>query len=176
MSSGPTLYVQDSDKNYPRIRLSDEEYGRAIQAFPVVCSDVVIIDRDKKTIFLTNRASKPAGGWWFIGGRSFVGETEFQSIQRCFKRETGLLIPEERFKFVCMNRYFFSDRQQEPQDMGCDSLCYTMALELTEEERKRVVLDPVEYADGKLREFTWSDLQSKDVRQMFRDFYTKVFA
>ncbi len=175
-NASPKLYRDQSEKKYPSVRLGDEEYGRAIQSLVVVCTDIVVVDTPTKTIYLPRRASRPASGkWWFVGGRSFIGETEQQSAQRCFRRETGLLIEENRFEFICMNRYFFADRQQIPQDVGCDSLCYTFSLQLTEEERSRVVLDPKEYQEGGLRAFGREDLQTEGVQQCVRDVYKNIF-
>lgn len=174
----PKLYVEDSSHVYPKIHLSDEEYANAIQTLVVVCTDVVFIDRPKKTIYLARRASKPAQGWWwFIGGRSRVGEDERSSIQRCVLRETKLTISKERFEFVCMNRYFFKNRAQPPQEVGCDSLCYVFCLELTPEELNGIQLDAQEYVAGnELRAFTYADLvKDPDVTPQVLDVYLRIF-
>lgn len=175
-SLAPKLYVEQPGHVYQPLRLEEAEYARAIQSLVVVCTDIGIIDPEFKTIYLVRRFSRPASGWWwFIGGRSRIGETEQQSARRCFRRETRLLIGEERFNFVCMNRYFFKDRQQLPHEVGCDSLCYTLSVQLTKEERNRIVLDPREYRGG-LQAFRYEELQSTErVQDPIRDFYTKVF-
>ncbi|MDO8574889.1 MAG: NUDIX domain-containing protein [bacterium] len=177
MSSAPKLFVEQSGRMYYPLRLEEREYARAIQSLVFVCTDIGIIDVSSKMIYLARRALRPASGWWwFIGGRSRIGETEYQSAQRCFERETGLLIAEERFNFVCMNRYFFKDRQQEPREAGCDSLCYTLSLHLTDEERARIILDPHEYLGGGLQAFDYEKLQSTEgVQDPVRDFYIKAF-
>lgn len=171
-NTAPKLYIEQPEHVYQPSRLEEAEYAKAIQALIVVCTDIGIIDPKSNTIYLARRASRPASGWWwFIGGRSRIGETEQQSAQRCFKRETGLLIEEWRFNFVCMNRYFFKDRQQPPHEVGCDSLCYTLSVQLTKEERERVVLDPHEYLDGGLQAFHYEELQSTEgVQDPIRDF------
>lgn len=158
--SQPKFWREDPEHVIPRLRIeSDGEYARAIQALVVVCTDVAIIDSPSKTIYLAKRASRPAHDrWWYIGGRCFPGETEYESMQRCFKRETGLLIEQSRFVFRCMNRYTFKDRQQEPVEIGCDSLCYTFTVELSADERELITLDQHEYAAGGLHAFTHADL------------------
>jgi len=177
VNSAPKLFVEHPGHVYYPLHLEEEEYARAIQSLVIVCTDIGIIDPESKTIYLARRALRAARGWWwFIGGRSRIGETEYQSAQRCFKRETGLLIAEERFNFVCMNRYFFKDRQQEPREVGCDSLSYALSLHLTDEERTRIVLDPHEYLDGGLQAFDYERLQSAEgVHDPIRDFYIRVF-
>ena len=173
----PNLYEEERKKVYPSVILEEIDYGRGIETLVVVCTDIGIIDSESKTLYLARRALRPASGrWWFIGGRIFVGEPEKKSAQRCFKRETGLLIEECRFQFVCMNRYFFKDRQQAPHEVGCDSLCYTFAIQLTSKEREQIVLDSREYQGGSLREFKREELQSGgEVWLPLCDFYTKVF-
>ncbi|MEK7107572.1 MAG: NUDIX hydrolase [Patescibacteria group bacterium] len=177
-NQAPKLYVEQPGHVYQPLRLGEAEYAKAIQSLVVVCTDIGIIDPEAKTIYLARRKSRPASGWWwFIGGRCCVGETECQSAQRCFKRETGLLIERERFQYVSMNRYFFKDRQQAPHEVGCDSLCYTLSLQLTREERGRIALDPHEYLDGGLRAFNCQELQATEgVQDSVRDFYAKIFA
>lgn len=177
MSSAPKLFIEQSGHTYYIISLEEREYARAIQSLVFVCTDIGIIDVSSKMIYLAQRALRPGSGWWwFIGGRSHIGETEYQSAQRCFKRETGLLIAEERFNFVCMNRYFFKDRQQEPREVGCDSLCYTLSLNLTDEERAQITLDSSEYLGGGLQAFDYERLKSTEgVHDPVRDFYTKIF-
>lgn len=176
-NSSPKIYVEEPGHIYDPLRLEEAEYARAIQSLIVVCTDIGIIDSESKTIYLARRASRPANGWWwFIGGRSRIGETEHQSARRCFQRETGLLIDERRFNFVCMNRYFFKNRQQLPHEVGCDSLCYTLSVGLTKEERDRVILDPHEYLDSGLREFHYEELRlTEGVQDPIRDFYAEVF-
>lgn len=172
----PKLYVEDPNHKIPRVRLTDEEYARAIQAMVIVCTDVAIVDPSMETIYLAKRSARPGKGWWwFIGGRSAVGETERQSITRCLHRETGLQIAEDRFCFRCMNRFFLKDREQEPQNVGCDSLSYTFSLDLTSEERRQIVLDKAEYGQSELGEFDRKRIQQSDIQPAISDFYKMVF-
>jgi len=172
----PKVYVDEPRQIFNPLFLSDEEYERATRALIIVCTDVGLIDVRSKTIWLARRSSRPAQNqWWFIGGRTRIGETETESIQRCFKRETGLLIPKNRFNFVCMNRFFWKDRQQLPHEAGCDCLAYTMALQLSHEERAQIVLDRNEYQDGGLRAFSYDSLKAEGIHQYIRDFCEKVF-
>lgn len=145
----------------PKKRLSEEAYKEALESFVVVCADVLFTDGENpKTILLASRRAKPMRGWWFVGGRIYAGEPAEEAMVRLMKRETGLVLPQERFKLIGLNRYFFSERQQEPQTLGCDSLSYVFTAELSPAERDTAAknLDPKEYdpAEG-LRAFSSAD-------------------
>lgn len=177
MNEAPKLYVEDTRHTYQPKRLGDQAYAEALQCFVVVCTDACIIDPNG-SIFLARRRSRPASGWWwFIGGRMMIGETEQTSVARCFLRETKVGVDPNRFKFLCMNHYHFRDRAQPPIEVGCASLCFTMTIELTKNELDAVRLDPTEYLDGGLREFTRADLEVRadGVTDIVRDVYRKVF-
>lgn len=151
-SQTPKLYIEDVKHIFPRIYLPDDVYVQALDAMILVCTDIGIIDRRDRAVFLIRRKARPADGWlWFLGGRSYPGESETSAAHRCILRETGLSITKERFEFVSMNRYFFPDREQFPQDRGTDSLCYTFALELSQDERSKMVIDAKEYSGGLVR-------------------------
>lgn len=157
--------------------LPDEVYAQALESFVVVCTDVVPINRSRRTIYLARRAVKPMQGWWWIGGRMFAGEHEQESVKRCFRRETSLDLPSERFEYVAMYRYWWKDRKQEPQDKGADDLSYTFVVELTSEELRKVShkLDKKEYAQGGLQEFDRERLSIENVHPAILDLYNRVF-
>lgn len=105
-----------------------------------------------------------------------AGEIPSASIKRCFKRETSLDVSEEKFKFVCMNRYFWKDRQQEPQDIGCDSLAYMFYLELSDEEFSKIILESHEYGLSTLQEFDKDALVKEKVHPAIFDIYQEIFS
>lgn len=153
-------YVEDPKHQYSSVRLGDKEYGNAIGAFSIVCTDAYIIDKNSKELFLAPRRSMPASGWWWpIGGRSLMGELPEQSVWRCFKRETRLLIEINRFRLISLHHFFFVDRAQEPINVGCSTATYTFIVELTNEERGKIVFDREEYLEGgSLRAFGREEL------------------
>jgi len=57
-------------------------------------------------------------------------ETKEEAAARNFKRETGLEIPQNRFKLVAVFDYRWKDRAQPPQEIGCDMLGYTFIVKL----------------------------------------------
>lgn len=160
--------------------LSDETYAEAIESFVIVCADVLFINRKNRSVLLlARRKVKPMQGLWLIGGRVFAGEPERAAIVRLAKREVGLDIAPERFEYVCTNRYLWTDREQEPQDKGSDDLCYTFALEVSDEERRGAAahLDPHEYdTTTGLQEFNKERLEKESVHQAIRDLYDIVFS
>ncbi len=157
------------------VYLDDVEYTRATQCLVLLCADVLIISKDRKTFYLARRKSRPAKDWWwFIGGRRKFGELPTKSPQRCFERETGLRISAKRFQYVVTNEYFFVDRQQEPQDAGTHSIAQTYVVYLSEKEIRRIKLDPKEYHDGGLRKFTFMNLRKPGLRHPVRDTVRKI--
>jgi 8-oxo-dGTP pyrophosphatase MutT (NUDIX family) len=72
------------------IFLSDEEYGRALDAIVKGCSDAFILSAKGTHVLLGKRKIHPQADWWFIGGRIRPGETPQAAIKRNMKRELGL--------------------------------------------------------------------------------------
>ena len=175
----PHLYVEDPRHRIQPVHLSDAEYARAISALIIVCTDVLIIDAARQTIALAQRAVLPMRGLWCIGGRRRAGERSEASIRRCFQRETGLDLPEDRFRFLCAVEYLWANRAQEPSDAGSHNLSYQFTVELDASERALAAahLDPREYdvAHG-LRDFARADLVTASVHPVILDWYDAVFS
>ena len=145
----------------PSVRLSDEEYGRALQRFIPACTDVLPIDSAKRVIYLARRRAMPNASWWFIGGGTFPHESYPQSAARCFKRETGVDLALDRLTLVADIDYIWKDRAQEPTTIGCHMIGYTFTVEITSEEiaQAAVGLEPTEYhADLGFRAFDRDEL------------------
>lgn len=180
MKNGTSVmtFVEDPNHSMQPVLLSRSIYQKAIEAFVIVCADVVLLNPERHTIFLTKRRHKPMNELWIIGGRIMAGESEFAAIQRKFKHETSLEIEHSRFKFLTMVRYFCEDRQQEPQNRGSDNLSYTFTLELTPGELLTASrsLDPDEYDKSfGLKEFTREDLLAAKVNNAILYFYDLIF-
>lgn len=158
------LYKEPGFKGLEKKFMSESAYSEALTSLVIVCTDVLLVNRVNKTVYLAKRRSKPMNDWWLIGGRMYAGELPEESMARCFKRETSVEIEKNRFKFVALNRYFFKDRQQTPQNIGCDSLCYTFILEPTKEELNKISLDSNEYQGG-IREFTRETISREKVNE-----------
>ncbi|TSC79454.1 MAG: hypothetical protein G01um101429_441 [Parcubacteria group bacterium Gr01-1014_29] len=156
----------------------DVGYSHALDMFVIVCVDAVLVNREHKTIYLARRRAKPMQGWWVVGGRMRAGEKEQDAIRRKFLQETSVDVDPARFEFLRMNRYFWKDRQQEPQENGNDSLAYTFAIELTKQELRQVSenLERNEYeASGGLREFTREELIEEGIHEAIIDLYDQIY-
>jgi ADP-ribose pyrophosphatase YjhB (NUDIX family) len=173
----PKSYVENAHSML-KVFLSDETYAEAISAMVFVTSDAVIVNRERKTFYLAKRRALPMAGWWWIGGRVYSSEPANKAIARIFKRETELDIPANRFKFMLMQRYIWSTRQQEPQEVGSDCLSYIHIVELYESEIESACanLDPKEYdASVGLQEFTRDELAEINAHDAIQDMYITVF-
>lgn len=175
----PKIYPE-----YPALRLtakfiSDSAYPEVLDGLNRTCVDIVPISRSCNKIFLAKRAIKPMQGWWWIGGGMRRGETYREAAVRNFKRETSLDISQDRLEFVIENRYWWKDREQEPQENGCDMTAYTYAIQLTDEEITIASknLDKKEYEPGVgLQGFDRSQLTEIGVHEAILDFYDEVFS
>ena len=174
----PKLYVEDPTHRMERTFLNEETYEQAMRAMIIVCTDTVIMNRKRKTIYLAKRAIKPMQGLWWIGGRRLTGENALSSVHRCFRRETGLDLHAMRFALVDIAEYLWQDRQQQPQNVGSHNLCHTFAVELNNTELKQAKsgLEKQEYESGfGLKEFGRYDLVQNEVHQVILDVYDKIF-
>ena len=173
-------YKEDEEKyrktKIPAVRLSDDEYEKVLRCLVLACTDIVIIDRDKQIFYLANRISKPMTGWWWIGGRMGAGETKEEAAMRNFKRETGLNLSSDRLRLVAVFDYFWKDRQQVPQEVGCHMLAYTFVVELTAEELAAIGLEKSEYeASAGLTAFNREQLIKEKVFPAILDLYDLIF-
>ena len=171
------IYREASNHRIQPVRLDDKTYAEAIQSFVIVCTDAIVFNRERRTVFLARRLVKPMQGWWIIGGRMQAGESPHQSMRRCFKRETSLDLPDERFNLLRLNRYLWKDREQEPQNAGSDDLCFTFSIELTKQEIQKAsqALERDEYEAGGLSEFNYAKLNREGVNPIIIDLFDQFF-
>lgn len=178
MAQVPKLYRQDPDHRMSGGYLDDATYAAAITSFVFMCTDAVIVNSNRRTIFLANRCVKPMMGLWIIGGRWFAGETRAESMVRCFKRETGLDVVPDRFGYVYTNEYMWAERRQEPQNVGSHNVAYTFRVSLTDAEIAAAAkhLNPDEYdREFGLREFNREDLVRDGAHEAILDLYDEIF-
>jgi len=146
---------------------SNEEFSRALSSFPIVGIDILLVNFDRKTVYLAERRARPLkGSRWFIGGRILTGETPEVAASRIFKRETGQVLDPGKLAFLFQARYFLKDREQEPHDAGTDAFSFTFSLAVNDDEiaKIRTGLDPKEYESGAgLEEFDSARLDSDEV-------------
>lgn len=171
-------FTEDGYQPIPSIRLSDDEYGRALQCFVPACTDIVPIDVDQRLVYLAYRVSKPMTGWWWIGGVMKPDKSKEEAAAENFKRETGLKIPQSRLQLVAVFNYRYKDRAQSPQEIGCHMLGYMFTVELTAAELAFVSanLEKEEYEKGAgLFAFDRERLIKSEVFPAVLDLYDHVF-
>jgi len=178
---GPfSLYIE-GDGVRPEMQggyMSDDVYNVVLNNTIIVCTDVVIINSDRRILYLAKRVARPMPGLWWIGGRRVKGETAIEGIQRNFRRETGLDLPLDRFEYVTMTEYLWQDREQKPQENGSHNLCHQFSIELTEAEldATRQGLEIREY-DPKfgLQEFDRKRLVAMRVHPVIVEVFDTIF-
>ncbi len=177
MNPTTRVYTENPNHKLAAVRLSDEEYGRAIQALIILCVDAVIVNNERRTIYLTKRRTKPMDGWWWIGGRRVFGKSAEESMVTNFARETGLKLSPDRFEFILRQEYVWKDREQEPQDVGSHNDSNVHTVTLTDEELASVNenLDQTEYDGTGLVEFTREKLVEEQVHPAILGLYDAYF-
>lgn len=172
----PQLY-----KELPELQLSSQfvdpaVYAQAIESLIIVCTDIVFINRQHKTLYLVKRKAKPSATWYMFGGRMKRGETETEAALRNLKKETGLTLTADRLTYWNIGRFWWKDRQQEPQDRGVDALAFMFIVEPTAEELAAIQLDPEEYeAEIGVRAFSQDELAAEKVHPIFLEIYNAIF-
>jgi len=69
-----------------------EQYNQIIEVLPILCVDVIIMNRRGEYLVI-KRANEPRKGeWWVIGGRLLKGETLEQAVVRKVWEETSLKV------------------------------------------------------------------------------------
>ena len=161
------------------VKLDDEQYERAMLAFPVLCADVLPINRERKVVYLAPRNLRPKRGWWTLGGRVLRGEPFIEAARRKLKQEAGLEIEAARLMQIAFHRYVCVDREQVPHDTGTDTPTMIFIFEPTEEELDVMSskLDPKEYEGSKgMREFTRHAMVDAQVDPHLVVLYDQIFA
>lgn len=179
LATEPKVYQESPGFRITPLPASPELHARVLESYINVCADAVPVNFSRKTIWLAKRRTKPHQDWWWIGGWMQAGETAEEAMSRKWANETPVKVAPARFVFVCLNRYFWKERQQKPQDIGCDCLAFTFLVELTAEELDSVSrgLDPSEYdATSGLQEFDRQGLTDINAHPAILDFYDQVFS
>ena len=171
-----SLYIEDPKHKMEKKLLDKKTYARAIKSLVIVRTEVVIFNRRKELIYLARRKIKPRPRLWIVGGRSFAGETPHESMRRCFEKETSLNLLEKRFALIGINRYFWKDREQTPQNIGSDNLAYVFAAELDpwEVSVSSYELNKEKY-EPELQAFDMKRLKKEKVHPSIIDLYKRLF-
>lgn len=172
-------YIDNAQFRLQAAFMSDGALVEMLDARPIVNSDVVLINREKRAIYLPTRISRPAEGLWFIGGARKAGETALETIVRRVSKETGAAIVSSRFEHVGIIEYIWSYRKELPHENGRHDINWIFALEPTVDEMGAINthLHEDEYDTSKgLREFgSISQLREAGARDIVLDVYSTLF-
>jgi hypothetical protein len=158
-------FHEDKAHHVEKIRLSDEQYALATQALPVVCTDVVLVDREGRFI-LFYRNHSAAKGWWWSGGSWKAELSREESIAKILLRELGF-VPEKVMTLAVFD-HFWVTRRELPHETGRHDIIFLHTVVVDEETIANIKLDPSEYDAG--QGFMRYD-GSQDVRPVVKKAY-----
>ncbi|MEW6408116.1 MAG: NUDIX domain-containing protein [Patescibacteria group bacterium] len=176
ISNKKGIYVENAHK-IKGVYLKNKTYSKAMDSMIIVCSDIMIFNRNEKSIYLAKRRVEPMKGWWEIGGRRFAGETALEAAVRNFFRETTLKINRSQFKFITIIENIWQNRKEKPQKIGKHDLIFIYAVSLNKKEIEIVSknLDPKEYYPNSLEKFDRKRLLKEKVHPAIVKIYDKIF-
>jgi len=87
-------------------------YQKISGSVPIVCVDLLILNRDKKLLLVKRRNHPLKGHWWVVGGRILLGETPTDAAYRKAKEEVGLELVKPS-RFGCRFIGYYSDIYRE---------------------------------------------------------------
>ncbi len=161
--------------------LSDEAMVEMYDGRPCACVDVLVVNAQRNTVFLTTRKDINGEGLWFIGGGIKRSQPLEVAAAKAVERETQQVFDPERFTFLTVNRFVWDKREEQPQANGRVDINFCFTIELTDDEIASLNLDDREYqSEIGLREFNREQLETalrseNDVKQALLNYYDLVF-
>lgn len=159
--------------------MSDQALAEFLSARPCLNADVVFYNRERQTVYLPTRQSRPADGLWVIGGALKAGELPTDTLVRRVKAETSLIIAPERFEYLGIFSFIWSYRKEAPESDGRHDYNFVHALAITDAELTQATgaLHSEEYVLEKgLTAFaSVEELQSAGARACLTDYYRLIF-
>jgi len=158
-------------------RMSDSLYAKAIASLIVVCSDAIIVDYEKKLIYLAKRSVKPMQGYWTIGGRRKAGDSSHDSIVKTFLRETSIVTKRNQFSYISTKEVIWKDRKERPINIGKHDLIQFFAIELSKAQLSKASnnLCKNEYEPSGLKGFDKSSLKINKIHPLMLEIYNEIF-
>lgn len=182
MSSEPKVYKNNPSFTPDAPFLSDEAMVEVFNGRPILCVDILFIDRQNKAFILPIRKDEAAKGPWFIGGMIKRNTPPKQMAQKIIEKETNATINSSNLNYLASSWFEWDRRNVEPQENGrVDfNLCYTYEPTIEEISRLEANLDSKEYKSEKgLTSFTLEDLQklvkNSPAKQVLVDYWTLLF-
>jgi ADP-ribose pyrophosphatase YjhB (NUDIX family) len=99
------IRIKDGDTWLP-----ERLYAEHLRHFPVLTVDLVVTSRDRMFLLVKRSGSNLnwKGVWATPGGRVFRNERIDEAACRVLLRETGIMVPPDRFKFCGVEEVFTS--------------------------------------------------------------------
>lgn len=119
--------------------VEDEVYTQILDAIVVACLDIVLVHEGK--VLLGKRAWHPQADWWIIGGRMRPGEEPEAAAVRHAKRDLGLDLELDRFRYLTTFSTAWKTRRHAPAENGTHTISIVMAIELDSEEAGSIRLN-----------------------------------
>ena len=126
----------------PREEVTPEIYAFIGRCVPIVCTDLVFID-DERRFVLAYRRNACARGWWWKGGSRKAGMTREASLAALMQREIGFM-PDGVHHFAHFD-HFWSERGEFPHEVGRHDIIDLHIVRVNEATIAKIKLDPTEY-------------------------------
>jgi len=139
-NSSPLIgsYIEPGYNPKP-VFVDDVVYTQILDAIVLSCLDIVLVYEGK--VLLGKRAWHPQADWWIIGGRMRPGEELEVAAARHAKRDLGLEIALERFKYLTTFSTAWKLRRHAPAENGTHTTSIVMTIELTSAEAQSIKLN-----------------------------------
>ena len=119
--------------------LSEEEFGEIVRCVPLISSDLIIRDPERK-VLLGLRNHEPAKGYFFVpGGRIRKGELLEEAFLRILAAETGCRANFESARFLGVYQHMYANNRFGHPDFGTHYV--VLAYELSLNRPPSVMLD-----------------------------------
>jgi ADP-ribose pyrophosphatase YjhB (NUDIX family) len=120
--------------------IADDVYAAMLDTVVLACVDVLVRDPTGQ-VLLGLRSRDPHPDWWLFGGRMRRGESFLQAAATNLKRELGLTVAPERFRYVASYSTVFSRRAQAPAANGVHTVNAVCELVLDPDETATLIPD-----------------------------------
>ncbi|MCF7900330.1 NUDIX domain-containing protein [Candidatus Babeliales bacterium] len=86
-----SYFVYDAPLPIDSKKIENEFYAQIVNRLPVLCVDILVVDKETHSYLLIYRKNEPAKNlFWVLGGRVYKGESFFDTAKRKCKEEAGI--------------------------------------------------------------------------------------
>lgn len=163
--------------------LSESALIEVLDGRPILCVDVLFVNKKNKQLLLPKRRIQPAEGLWFVGGMIRRNTPPLEAAKKVVEREAQTAIDASKLQFVSASWFEWDYRKDPPQANGrVDfNLCYAYEPNQQELVTINTSLTPEEYdtAHG-LKAYNRQQLaeavkSESPCKQVLLDYYDELF-